>query len=72
VRFGSPDRPAVCEPSPTFSANPLWIPHYASSVGTLPASWIFQTIWQNADSGVFSGDQNRFNGAIDRVQAFAH
>ena len=36
-----------------FSANPLWIPHYASSVGTLPAGWTFQTIWQLADSGVF-------------------
>lgn len=55
-----------------FSANPLWIPRYASSVGTLPASWTFQTIWQNADSGIFPGDQNRFNGALDRLQAFAH
>ena len=55
-----------------FSANPLWIPRYASSVGTLPAGWTFQTIWQFADSGVFPGDQNRFNGAIDRLRAFAH
>jgi len=39
---------------------------------TLPAGWSFQTIWQNADSGVFPGDQNKFNGALDRVQAFAH
>lgn len=54
-----------------FSANPLWIPRYGSSVGTLPAGWTFQTIWQNADSGIFPGDQNKFNGALDRVQAFA-
>jgi GH25 family lysozyme M1 (1,4-beta-N-acetylmuramidase) len=27
-----------------FSANPLWIPRYGSSVGTLPAGWSFQTI----------------------------
>jgi len=54
-----------------FSANPLWIPRYGSSVGTLPAGWSFQTIWQNADSGIFPGDQNKFNGAFDRVQAFA-
>jgi GH25 family lysozyme M1 (1,4-beta-N-acetylmuramidase) len=54
-----------------FGANPLWIPHYASSVGTLPAGWTFQTIWQNADAGIFPGDQNRFNGAVDRLQAFA-
>lgn len=55
----------------SFSNNPLWIPRYGSSVGTLPAGWTFQTIWQFADSGVFPGDQNRFNGAIDRLQAFA-
>ena len=57
----------------SFSNNPLWIPRYGSSaVGTLPASWTFQTIWQFADSGVFPGDQNRFNGALDRLQAFTH
>ena len=54
-----------------FSANPLWVARYASTVGTLPASWTFYTIWQFADSGIFPGDQNRFNGAFDRVQAFA-
>lgn len=57
--------------SAAFSANPLWVARYASSVGTLPASWSFQTIWQFADAGVFPGDQNRFNGALDRLQAFA-
>lgn len=55
-----------------FSANPLWIPRYGSSVGTLPHGWSFQTIWQNADHGVFPGDHNLFNGAYARVQAFAH
>lgn len=55
-----------------FSNNPLWIPRYGSSVGTLPASWSFQTIWQFNDSGIFPGDQNRFNGAFDRLQAFTH
>jgi hypothetical protein len=29
-------------------------------------------MWQFADSGVFPGDQNRFNGAFDRLQAFTH
>lgn len=57
--------------SAAFSANPLWVARYASSVGTLPASWSYQTIWQNADSGVFPGDQDKFNGALDRLQAFA-
>ncbi len=54
-----------------FSANPLWVARYASAVGTLPASWSVYTIWQFADSGTFAGDQNKFNGALDRVQAFA-
>lgn len=58
--------------SAAFSANPLWIPRYASSVGALPASWSYQTIWQYDDAGTFPGDQNRFNGAIDRLRAFAH
>ena len=56
----------------SFSNNPLWIPRYGSSVGALPASWTFQTIWQFSDSGIFPGDQNRFNGAFDRLQAFTH
>lgn len=55
----------------SFSANPLWVARYSTSVGTLPASWSFQTIWQFSDSGIFPGDQNKFNGALDRVKAFA-
>ncbi|WP_394821894.1 lysozyme [Pendulispora albinea] len=53
------------------NTNPLWIPRYGSSVGALPAGWGFHTIWQYADSGSMPGDQNRFNGAYDRVQVFA-
>jgi GH25 family lysozyme M1 (1,4-beta-N-acetylmuramidase) len=55
----------------SFGNNPLWIPRYGSSVGALPASWQYQTIWQYADHGAFPGDQNRFNGDFSRVQAFA-
>ncbi|MFD7639349.1 lysozyme [Kitasatospora sp. NPDC059795] len=54
------------------ATNPLWIARYASSVGTLPAGWSYQTIWQYADSGTLPGDQNWFNGALDRVQALAN
>ncbi|GAA2148864.1 lysozyme [Kitasatospora kazusensis] len=54
------------------STDPLWIAHYASSVGALPAGWGYQTIWQYASSGTLPGDQNLFNGALDRVQALAH
>ncbi|GAA2795026.1 lysozyme [Kitasatospora paracochleata] len=54
------------------ATNPLWIARYAATVGTLPAGWSYQTIWQYADSGTFPGDQNWFNGAYDRVQALAN
>ncbi|HEY5836776.1 lysozyme [Streptomyces sp.] len=53
------------------STNALWIARYASSAGTLPAGWPYYTFWQYADSGVFPGDQDYFNGALDRVQAYA-
>jgi GH25 family lysozyme M1 (1,4-beta-N-acetylmuramidase) len=54
-----------------FSDYPLWVARYASSVGTLPRSWSFYTIWQNADHGVFPGDHDLFNGDESRVKAFA-
>jgi GH25 family lysozyme M1 (1,4-beta-N-acetylmuramidase) len=58
--------------SGAFAANnALWIARYSSSVGTLPAGWGYQTFWQWADSGTFPGDQDRFNGALDRVKAYA-
>ncbi|MFC9328596.1 lysozyme [Kitasatospora sp. NPDC057015] len=54
------------------ATNPLWIARYAGAVGTLPAGWSYQTIWQYADSGTLPGDQNWFNGAYDRIQALAN
>ncbi|BAJ26932.1 MULTISPECIES: lysozyme [Kitasatospora] len=54
------------------ATNPLWIARYSTSVGTLPAGWAYQTIWQYSDSGTLPGDQNYFNGALDRVQALAN
>ncbi|MER6146011.1 lysozyme [Streptomyces sparsogenes] len=54
------------------SINPLWIPRYGSSVGELPAGWGFHTIWQYTSSGPTVGDHNKFNGALDRVQALAN
>lgn len=45
-----------------FGGNPLWLPHYGSSVGQLPAGWRYQTIWQFANAGAFPGDQDSFNG----------
>jgi len=54
------------------SANPLWIARYASTVGTLPAGWSTYTMWQYTSSGPTVGDHDRFNGALDRVQALAN
>jgi GH25 family lysozyme M1 (1,4-beta-N-acetylmuramidase) len=53
------------------TTNALWVARYNTTVGTLPAGWGYQTIWQYADSGTFPGDQDKFNGALDRVQAYA-
>jgi GH25 family lysozyme M1 (1,4-beta-N-acetylmuramidase) len=54
------------------STNPLWVARYSSSVGALPFAWGVYTFWQYADSGVFPGDQDTFNGAYDRLQALAN
>ncbi|MHC3472372.1 lysozyme [Streptomyces sp. 7R007] len=54
------------------SANPLWIARYASTVGTLPAGWSYYTMWQYTSSGPTVGDHDKFNGALDRVQALAN
>ncbi|MFF0204815.1 lysozyme [Streptomyces sp. NPDC005017] len=53
------------------AANPLWIARYATAVGELPAGWAYQTMWQYTSTGPTVGDHNRFNGALDRVQALA-
>lgn len=55
-----------------FTANPLWIARYASTAGTLPAGWSTYTMWQYTSSGPTVGDHDRFNGALDRVQALAN
>jgi GH25 family lysozyme M1 (1,4-beta-N-acetylmuramidase) len=54
------------------SNNPLMIAFYSSNPGPMPFNWGFQTIWQFASSGVFPGDQDRFNGDFSRVQALAN
>ena len=53
------------------ATSPLWVARYSTAVGTLPYAWTFHTFWQFADSGVFPGDQNLFNGAYTRLQALA-
>ncbi|OBZ67394.1 N,O-diacetylmuramidase [Grifola frondosa] len=53
------------------STNPLWIAHYASSIGTLPAGWAYTTFWQYADSGADPGDQDEFNGSLQGLKNLA-
>ncbi|KUL47654.1 lysozyme [Streptomyces sp. NRRL F-4489] len=52
--------------------NPLWIPRYGSSVGTLPGGWRFHSIWQHTSSGHTVGDHNRFNGPYSRLKVLAN
>ncbi|GGY78481.1 lysozyme [Streptomyces nitrosporeus] len=54
------------------TTNPLWVARYNTTVGELPAGWGFYTMWQYTSSGPTVGDHNRFNGALDRVQALAN
>jgi GH25 family lysozyme M1 (1,4-beta-N-acetylmuramidase) len=49
--------------------NPLWVAKYASTPGTLPGGWGFQTFWQWSSSPV---DQDRFNGDQTRLVALAN
>ncbi|HKN99758.1 MAG TPA: lysozyme [Pseudonocardiaceae bacterium] len=54
------------------STNPLMLACYCSTPGTMPFAWPFQTIWQYADSGIFPGDQDVFNGTTARITALAN
>ncbi|GAT68478.1 lysozyme [Planomonospora sphaerica] len=57
--------------SAAFGDHPLWLARYASAVGALPAGWTTHAIWQHADSGVFPGDQNVFNGTYEQLKLLA-
>ena len=60
--------------SAAFPANPLFIARYPNNIadgaGTLPASWSAYTLWQYANSGIFPGDQDVFNGSERDLQTF--
>ena len=55
-----------------FGVDALAIARYGTSPGTLPASWGIYTIWQYADTGVFPGDQDVFNGSRSQLVEFAY
>ncbi|OEV11997.1 GH25 family lysozyme M1 (1,4-beta-N-acetylmuramidase) [Streptomyces sp. Amel2xB2] len=54
------------------NTNPLWVPNWSSSVGTLPGGWPFHTFWQYTSTGKTVGDHDRFNGSFARLQALAN
>ena len=52
--------------------DPIWVANYSvAGGGPLPADWGFYTFWQYADSGSVPGDQDLFNGALDRLKTLA-
>jgi len=56
----------------TFGAtNALFLANYASTPGTMPAGWGYQSIWQYSDAGTFPGDQDVFNGDMTALRTFA-
>ncbi|WPH00924.1 n,o-diacetylmuramidase [Acrodontium crateriforme] len=58
--------------SKSFANNsPLFIAHYASSVGTIPGGWSYYTFWQYADSNPYGGDSDRFNGDLTQLKKIA-
>jgi GH25 family lysozyme M1 (1,4-beta-N-acetylmuramidase) len=58
--------------NPGFGANPLWIANWSSSPFPLPNGWSNWTIWQYADSGIYPGDQDSFNGNYNQLVSFAN
>ncbi|KIJ12277.1 glycoside hydrolase family 25 protein [Paxillus involutus ATCC 200175] len=57
--------------SATFgSTNPLWIAHYASTIGTLPAGWKDTSFWQYAHSGPNPGNANLWNGDMAGLKRY--
>jgi lysozyme len=60
--------------SRAFAANHhLWVARYdAASAGALPAGWSSWTFWQyDNGGGALPGDQNLFDGSLDRLKQFA-
>lgn len=52
--------------------SPLWIAHFSTAVGSLPAGWPFYTFWQNADSASPNpGDSDIFNGDMTQLVKLA-
>ena len=61
----------TCTGNATGFTDGLVIANYSGSPYPLPASWTTYDIWQYADSGIFPGDQDRFNGTYEQLVEFA-
>jgi GH25 family lysozyme M1 (1,4-beta-N-acetylmuramidase) len=57
--------------SGAFGSDTLSIANYGSSPSPLPPGWGTWTIWQYADSGLFPGDEDVFNGSYQQLVSFA-
>lgn len=57
--------------SAAFTAQPLHIAGYSSTLGALPNGWDFHSIWQYSDNGPFAGDSNIWNGSLGDLKTFA-
>lgn len=55
------------------AGHALWTARYdAAGPGALPAGWSSWTFWQfDNGGGALPGDQNLFNGSLDRLKRFA-
>ncbi|MFF4711979.1 lysozyme [Streptomyces eurythermus] len=52
--------------------HPLWIArHGTARPGALPGGWRYWTFWQHRTKGALPGDQDLFNGTLDRLRIFA-
>jgi GH25 family lysozyme M1 (1,4-beta-N-acetylmuramidase) len=58
--------------NPSFgSTNALFLACYCRTVGTMPAGWRFQTIWQYDDKGTLPGDQDVWNGNYASLRRYS-
>ncbi|MEU7149555.1 lysozyme [Streptomyces sp. NPDC045456] len=53
------------------ATHPLWLARWHSTPGTLPAGWLYPSIWQHAGSGALPGDQDKWNGTVTGLRRFA-
>ncbi|KAL4964306.1 lysozyme [Aspergillus stella-maris] len=54
-----------------FAEYPLVLARWASSPGTVPGGWSYQSFWQKDDSYAFGGDSEEWNGSEESLRTFA-